>query len=47
MPLSDATLRGILEQTGLVTTENVGRVRTCKLGLLGLEEKAAWIEGHA
>ncbi|TCU21384.1 hypothetical protein EV130_111241 [Rhizobium azibense] len=47
MPLSDATLRGILEETGLVTTENVGRVRTCKLGLLGLEEEAAWIEGHA
>ena len=26
---------GVLEQAGLVTTEKVGRVRTCKLGLLG------------
>lgn len=38
---------GVLEQAGLVTTEKVGRVRTCKLGLLGLEEEAAWIERHA
>jgi len=37
---------GILEQAGLVTTKKVGRVRTCKLGLRGLEEEAAWIERH-
>jgi DNA-binding transcriptional ArsR family regulator len=37
---------GVLEQTGLVTTEKVGRVRTCRLGLRRLEEEAAWIEGH-
>ncbi len=37
---------GILEQAGLVTTEKVGRVRTCKLGLRRLEEEAAWIEGY-
>ena len=37
---------GVLEQAGLVTTEKVGRVRTCKLGLLGLEEEAAWIERY-
>src|SRR5215813_3588313 len=37
---------GVLEQTGLVTTEKVGRVRTCKLGLRRLEEEAAWIERH-
>lgn len=37
---------GVLEQAGLVTTEKVGRVRTCKLGLRGLEEEAAWIERH-
>lgn len=36
----------ILEQAGLVTTEKVGRVRTCKLGLRQLEEEAAWIEQH-
>lgn len=37
---------GVLEQAGLVTTEKVGRVRTCKLGSRGLEEEAAWIERH-
>jgi DNA-binding transcriptional ArsR family regulator len=37
---------GILEQAGLVTTEKVGRVRTCKLGLRRLEEEAAWIERY-
>ena len=37
---------GVLEQAGLVTTEKVGRVRTCKLGLRRLEEEAAWIEKH-
>ena len=37
---------GILEQAGLVTTEKVGRVRTCRLGLSALKEEAAWIERH-
>ena len=37
---------GVLEQAGLVTTEKVGRVRTCKLGLSGLEKEAAWIERY-
>lgn len=37
---------GVLEQAGLVTTEKVGRVRTCRLGLGGLDEEAAWIEGR-
>jgi hypothetical protein len=37
---------GILEQAGLVTTEKVGRVRTCRLGLRGLHEEAEWIERH-
>ena len=36
----------ILEAAGLVTTEKVGRVRTCKLGERRLEEEAAWIEQH-
>src|SRR6201991_4849762 len=36
----------ILEQAGLVTTEKVGRIRTCRLGLRRLEEEAAWIEQH-
>ena len=37
---------GVLEQAGLVTTEKVGRVRTCKLGLRRLEAEAAWIESY-
>jgi len=37
---------GVLEQAGFVTTEKIGRVRTCKLGLRRLEEEAAWIEGY-
>jgi DNA-binding transcriptional ArsR family regulator len=37
---------GILEQAGLVTTKKVGRVRTCRLGLSGLEDEALWIERH-
>jgi DNA-binding transcriptional ArsR family regulator len=35
---------GVLEEAGLVTTEKVGRVRTCKLGVHALEQEAAWIE---
>ena len=48
----DMTLTGmkkhvsVLEQAGLVTTEKIGRVRTCKLGQRRLEEEAAWIERH-
>ncbi len=37
---------GVLEQAGLVTTEKVGRVRTCKLGWRRLEEEAAWLERY-
>src|SRR5215510_6448227 len=37
---------GVLEQAGLVTTEKVGRVRTCKLGARRLEEVAEWIERY-
>jgi len=37
---------GVLEQAGLVTTEKVGRVRTCRLGLRGLQEEAAWIDSY-
>jgi DNA-binding transcriptional ArsR family regulator len=37
---------GVLELAGLVTTEKVGRVRTCKLGPCRLEEEAAWIERY-
>jgi DNA-binding transcriptional ArsR family regulator len=37
---------GVLEQAGLVTTEKVGRVRTCKLGPRRLEEMTAWLEGY-
>jgi DNA-binding transcriptional ArsR family regulator len=37
---------GVLEQAGLVTTEKVGRVRTCKLGPGRLEAETAWIERY-
>lgn len=36
----------VLEQAGLVTTEKVGRVRTCRLGRSRLEEEAQWIESY-
>jgi DNA-binding transcriptional ArsR family regulator len=37
---------GVLEQAGLVATEKVGRVRTCKLGPRRLEAEAMWIEKY-
>lgn len=37
---------GVLERAGLIKTEKVGRVRTCKLGDRGLEVEARWIEAH-
>ncbi len=37
---------GVLEEAGLVTTEKVGRVRTCKLSVRGLAEEAAWLEKY-
>ena len=37
---------GVLEQVGLVATEKVGRVRTCKLGPRRLEQETAWLEGY-
>jgi len=37
---------GVLEQAGLVTTEKIGRVRTCRLGLSRLQEEAEWIERY-
>ncbi len=37
---------GVLEQAGLVTTEKVGRVRTCKLGPRRLVEETEWIEAY-
>src|SRR4026208_1078069 len=37
---------GVLEQARLVTTEKVGRVRTCTLGLRRLKEEAARIDGY-
>ena len=37
---------GVLEQAGLVTTEKIGRVRTCKLGPRRLKDGIAWIEQY-
>ena len=48
----DITLTGIkkhvhiLERTGLVRTEKVGRVRTCTLGPRTLDNEAAWISRY-
>jgi DNA-binding transcriptional ArsR family regulator len=36
----------VLEQAGLVTTQKVGRVRTCRLGASRLEQEAEWIERY-
>ena len=36
----------VLEQAGLVTTEKVGRVRTCRLGKGALDEEWAWLERY-
>lgn len=37
---------GVLEDAGLVTTEKVGRVRTCRIGAGRLEEVATWIDRY-
>jgi len=37
---------GVLEEAGLVATEKIGRVRTCKLGPRRLAEETAWIEEY-
>jgi len=36
----------VLESAGLVVTQKIGRVRTCRLGLSRLEQEAAWIERY-
>src|SRR5256886_13792599 len=35
---------GVLEQAGLVTTQEIGRVRNCRLGPRRLEGETAWLE---
>jgi DNA-binding transcriptional ArsR family regulator len=48
----DMTLTGmkkhvrVLEQAGLVATEKVGRVRTCRLGSQRLDGETAWMESY-
>src|SRR5262245_7155002 len=37
---------GVLEQAGLVVTEKVGRVRTCRIGARRLEEVATWVDRY-
>jgi DNA-binding transcriptional ArsR family regulator len=36
----------VLERAGLVATEKVGRVRTCRLGPRRLDSETAWIESY-
>ena len=48
----DMTLTGmkkhvaVLERAGLVETEKIGRVRTCRIGPRRLDEEVSWIEQH-
>jgi DNA-binding transcriptional ArsR family regulator len=37
---------GVLEQAGLVVTQKVGRVRTCRLGQGALDEEWAWLQRY-
>jgi DNA-binding transcriptional ArsR family regulator len=37
---------GVLEKAGLVITQKVGRVRTCKVGPHRLEEATTWLEKY-
>lgn len=37
---------GVLEEAGLVRTQKVGRVRTCRVGPHRLEEATAWLEKY-
>ena len=37
---------GVLEQAGLVSTEKIGRVRTCRLGPRRLEEETVWLKRY-
>ena len=37
---------GVLEQAGLVTTEKIGRVRSCRLGPRRLEDETAWLDQY-
>ena len=37
---------GVLELAGLVTTQKLGRVRTCRLGSYRLDQEAEWIERY-
>ena len=37
---------GVLENAGLVTTEKIGRVRTCKMGPSRINEELEWIANY-
>ena len=43
---SAETTADILEGAGFVTTQKIGRVRTCRLGRRKMAEEAAWIERY-
>ncbi len=50
--LFDMTITGmkkhvaVLEDAGLVATEKIGRVRTCRLGTARLDAEAAWMRAY-
>ena len=37
---------GVLEQAGLVVTEKVGRVRTCRIGDRRLDDVVGWLDRY-
>lgn len=37
---------GVLEKAGLVVTEKVGRVRTCRIGDRRLDDAAGWLDRY-
>ena len=37
---------GVLEQAGLVATQKIGRVRTCRLGPRRLAEESEWLDAY-
>ena len=36
----------VLERAGLVTTQKIGRVRSCSLGPRRLDDETTWIESY-
>ena len=44
--MDEADVQRILEESGLVSSEKIGRVRTCKIEPRALQATEAWIRQH-